>query len=163
MNTNARRFAMAVSVMLAAGACGNDHGPVDLTEADRPGRIVVNFAGVIDRLPRDQWQLEEARIDGDTLRLRVVHGGGCARHTYGLVAWNGWLESFPVQVGVVLLHDAKNDPCDALLTPTLRFDLKPLREAFVKAYGGPSGTIVINLDDPSGAPAAPAARLTYTF
>jgi hypothetical protein len=161
MNRAAFRYGFACAVLLAAGC--DDKSPVELMAADQAGRIVVDFDGEIAGLPRDSWQLSNARIDGDTLHLRISHGGGCARHGYGLVAWNGWMESNPVQVGVVLLHESNDDPCDALLSPNLRFDLKPLRDAFVEAYGGPGGTIIINLDNPSGAPTPPAARLTYTF
>jgi hypothetical protein len=126
------------------------------------GQIVVRFGADPVRYALDAWSLDSARTEGDTLRLRVRHGGGCARHRYALVAWNGWLESFPVQAGLLLAHDARGDACDALLLPVLRFDLTPLREAYRRAYDGEHGTIVLRLSDPAR-PAATLRTLSWTF
>jgi hypothetical protein len=64
------------------------------------------------------------------------------------------MESFPVQVAARLAHDADGDPCRALLTSTLRFDLSPLRGHFEASYGPGRGTVVIGLG---------GRRITYTF
>ena len=150
--------------LLAAVACsGGDPISPPFTTAEQPGRIAVDLGASVGGLPRDGYQIEEAHIDRDTLRLRVTHGGGCAVHEYGLTAYDGWLESNPVQVRALLLHDAHGDMCDALLTVNLRFDLQPLKQAYLRAYGGSSGTVVIRLSDPRSLGAEPLARLTYTF
>ena len=127
------------------------------------GRIMVLFGADPLRYRRDAWDLDSARIENDTLRLHVRHGGGCERHRYALVAWNGWLESNPVQAGVLLAHDSRGDACRALLFPVLRFDLAPLREAYLRAYGGQHGTVVLRLSDPVKPAAGSVGTVRWSF
>lgn len=61
------------------------------------------------------------------------------------------MESNPVQVRLVLSHDARDELCDAAFGRTLRFDLRPIREAYVRAYGH-DGPVVLNLVTPDGIP-----------
>jgi hypothetical protein len=85
--------------------------------------------------------------------LDVEYGGGCEAHALELIAVGGWMESFPVQVRLMLTHDDRDDPCDAVVRDTVRFGLGPLEEAYAQAYPGePVGerTLVIHLDWPGG-------------
>jgi len=154
------RIGLAVGLLICA-ACRESAGP-DLS-ANTAGSIVVRFNTALTRLKRDLYDIESVRIDGDTLHLRIQHSGGCATHEYGLVAYNGWMESHPVQVGATLLHDGNGDKCDALLQPDLRYDLTPLRLAYAEAYRTSHGTIVIQLSDPSPGSGLQPASVTYTF
>jgi hypothetical protein len=148
--------------MLAA--CDTPTGvPGGYTSADETGIVRVRFGADPLRWHRDAWSLDSVRVDGDTLFLSVRHGGGCAQHGYALVAWNGWLESEPVQADVLLAHDARDDPCDALLSPRLRFDLSPLRAAWTRDYGAERGTIRLRITDPASPAFAPLVFLTWTF
>src|SRR5262245_60510158 len=116
-------------VLVSLFACkGSPSAP--MIGAEESGRISVDFGVSPDRLSLDPYQIEQARIEKDTLYINVVHGGGCRKHEYGFVAFSGWMESFPVQVRAVLAHDANGDLCKALLRNQLRFDLTPLREAY---------------------------------
>jgi len=154
--------AALITGMLAA--CSDPAGPpAGYTGPDEVGRVVMSFGVDPLRFRRDAWALDSARIDGDTLRLRVTHGGGCARHGYALIAWNGWLESNPVQVGLLLAHDARGDACRALLSPELRFDLEPLRAAWLADYHGEHGTLVLRFSDPVNPAGPPLGTLTWSF
>lgn len=116
-------------------------------------RIIVDFDSRPEEWPQDPLWLIDHRLDVSTLALEVEHGGGCARHEYELVAWGGWMESFPVQVNVLLAHEDNDDPCDGILRRTLLFDLTPLREAYFPVYrdGGPGvNTIILRLTVPDG-------------
>lgn len=104
--------------------------------------------------PSDPWTFVAHEIQGDTLSLEVRYGGGCREHRFALLVDPAFMESFPVQVAARLAHDADGDPCRALLTRTLRFDLSPLREHFQASYGPGRGTVVIGLG---------GRRITYTF
>jgi hypothetical protein len=91
----------------------------------------------------DPINLQSASVRGDTLRLEVSHGGGCAQHLYGL-RWEGsFLESLPVQVLLNLTHDAQGDVCKAIVFETLYFDLRPVREQYRQAYGATHGRMVL--------------------
>ena len=125
--------------------------------------IIVDFDTRPEAWPQDPLGLMEYELDGSILALAVEHGGGCAHHEYDLVAWGGWMESFPVQVNVLLAHEDNDDPCDGLVRRRLLFDLLPLREAYFPLYrdGGPgANTIILRLTVPDGH----APRLIeYTF
>lgn len=115
--------------------------------------IIVDFDSRPDDWPQDPLALRGYWLDGHILSLDVEHGGGCAHHEYDLVAWGGWMESFPVQVNVLLAHEDHDDPCDAIIRRTLQFDLTPLREAYWRSYGGGSplaNVIILRLTVPDG-------------
>ena len=59
------------------------------------------------------------------------------------------MESLPVQTWALLAHDDLDEPCDAWFMRTLEFDLQPLREAYIRAYGEP-GIIIVNFQDYQG-------------
>lgn len=99
----------------------------------------------------DDYVLNATAIAGDALTLNVSHGGGCATHRFTLVASEAFLESFRVQLAVLLAHDANGDACEAWLTEAYRFDLRVIRNRYREAFGQGPGEIVLLLDDtPSG-------------
>jgi hypothetical protein len=106
--------------------------------------------------PRDPFRLVAARIDGDSLRVTVQTGGGCARHVFRLSVAQAFLESLPVQVHAVLGHDAAGDRCRALLGGELAVSLAPLAEAYRSGYQARGGTILVRLAGWDG-------ELRYTF
>jgi hypothetical protein len=116
-------------------------------------RIIVDFESRPEDWPQDPLWLPGYWLDDDILSLEVEHGGGCAEHEYYLVAWGGWMESFPVQVNVLLAHEDHDDPCDAIIRRTLRFDLTPLKDEYWPVYGsaGPGrNSIILRLTVPDG-------------
>jgi hypothetical protein len=156
---NARNLAILTAAVLVA-SCESPVSPY--IGDDGSGEIVVEFGNRPDRWPLDPYVIDAARIDADTLVLRIDHGG-CRRHAFALVAWDGWLESIPVQVHVVLAHEDRDDPCDALLRSHLKFDLSPLRAAFTAAYRGESGSMLIRLSNPIAPGGPPLHTLLYDF
>lgn len=98
----------------------------------------------------DALQLLGARVEGGILEVDAQWAGGCSRHDVDAVAWTGWMESHPVQVGLALAHDAHGDACKALVRRTLRFDLEPLRRAYAKAYGSGPATLVLQVGAAAG-------------
>ena len=91
--------------------------------------------------------VEAPSFEGDYLILRVSYSGGCAVHHLDLVAFGGWMESFPVQIQSFLSHDANGDQCEAWITRDMTFDLKPLKQAYQESYGvgEPGGSTVVIL------------------
>lgn len=110
--------------------------------------------------PRDPYTLGAVEVDGATLSAEVSYGGGCGEHRMDLVAWGGWMESWPVQIRALITHDDGNDLCDAVVAEERVFDLTPLAEAYRAAYG-PGGDqpirVVLQLWDPRSA--SPTGRL----
>lgn len=88
----------------------------------------------------------EPKVELDTLLLNVAYSGGCAEHEFGLCWDNGFLESDPVQVNIVIPHNGNDDRCDAYPSEVLSFDLSDLKAAWQDAYKQEHGTIAINLE-----------------
>jgi hypothetical protein len=143
------------SVAVLFAACGDDGltsvGP-DLTQ------IPLRLASQVS-LPdlSTPASIDEARIVGDALRLRVSYSGGCTRHDFGVTGQRVLLESDPPQVVVVLRHDGHGDPCRANVTSDLGVDLRPLRSLL---SGG--GTLGLRLYQPQSSTPIGAALL-YVF
>lgn len=89
--------------------------------------------------PKDPINVRSAKVDGGILTLAVMHGGGCAEHTYSL-AWDGNLQQgadgTPV-ANLVLVHDGNNDRCKALLRAILASTCPRFRSASGRSSGRP--------------------------
>lgn len=125
--------------------------------------VLVDLIGSLDDWPRDPVALRSVSLGGSTLTLEVEYAGGCREHLFDLVAWNGWLESYPVQVGVVLAHDDRGDACEALVREELVFDLGPLRKAYVDAYRETSATVILRLVEPGSDDPSRVRFIEYSF
>ncbi len=120
------------------GQAGYDSVPVPMIE-------------FTDRTPDDliiaPWSLLEASIDRQVLRMHVGLSGCQPDHPFSLWMSGGFMESEPVQVNIVLVNELEED-CDAWFERELEFDLGPLQEAYMQAYG--PGELVLNLIQPDG-------------
>ena len=89
--------------------------------------------------------LQAGHIENDRLHLTARFGGGCEVHEFS-ACWNGsFMESFPVQVRIEVVHNDKGDACKAMVHEDLQLDLSALREAYQKAYQTEQGIIVLRL------------------
>ena len=161
---------MLVLGLIEWTGCGRDRPPAAPSPLDtavavtpdgatssgvRSGTVVVSNAP--GSWGDDDYVLDAAAIAGDALTLNVSYGGGCATHRFTLVASETFMESFPVQLAVLLAHDANGDACEAWLTEDYRFDLRVVRDRYREAYGQGPGEVVLLLDDASSGP------LVYAF
>ncbi|MBE9210586.1 hypothetical protein IQ244_29610 [Nostoc sp. LEGE 06077] len=80
----------------------------------------------------DSFSLSNSRIVGKQLKIDVSYSGGCKQHDFNLY-WNGaYQESFPPQVRMRLVHDAKKDTCEKLIKETLVFDIQNLQPSIIR-------------------------------
>ena len=123
------------------------------------GRVVIDDGAGQgrDRWGADPYELSAATIMGDTLTVTVSYSGGCETHRFTLVASNVFLESYPVQLGASLAHDANGDSCERWVTEDWDFDLTPIKRMYQDAYREDAGIIVLRLEH------APAPGLVYEF
>jgi len=94
--------------------------------------------------PQDPFVFNSVELNRNNLVLNISYGGGCEEHVFVLIA-TSFMESYPVQVNVVLSHEDNNDPCDAWITEEMIFSLLPLRKAWQEQYNKKSGAIIMNL------------------
>jgi hypothetical protein len=150
------RSALPLLGLLLAAACGStptQPSPQLLPLMDGEGEATTRT---------DPAEIVTATVEGDRLLLGVRYGGGCARHEFALRFSPVFLESDPVQSVLELAHDAKGDPCRALVGQTLAFDLSPLKRTYREAYGVEHGTILLRVHGPRERTAfAPAPRYVF--
>jgi hypothetical protein len=156
-----RRLTLAALALAACGTAedgGLGPGPAVLSGAIGQGRgRVILVRDLRDpQWPSDPVTITGVAIEGDTIRLGVSFGGGCRDHQLQLITDVAWMESYPVQVAARVAHEDNDDPCDALITGSLSFDLSPLKRAYQASYQSPTGKIALRLQ---GAPSVPV----YTF
>lgn len=93
----------------------------------------------------DQLFVVGAKIVADTMIVDVEASGGCEPHEFAY-CWDGlFLESFPVQIHTQISHDGNGDPCEAIVSETLEYDLTDLKKAYQDGYKTQNGEIVIHL------------------
>jgi len=122
--------------------------------------VIMRQLSGLEGFRTDGVEVMGARADGDFLVLDVRYAGGCTVHDLDAVAWTGWMESNPVQLGVAVTHDAHGETCEALVTRTLTFDLAPVRYAYAAAY--PSGPATVLLRVAAGG-SGPIHPVPFTF
>ena len=146
-----------VALLVTAIACAdatepatpNGHWSASDTWA---GQVVITPNTDAPHWPSDQVTIQGFTIRGDSLELAVTFGGGCRDHAFVLLSDATWMESYPVQVGVKLAHDANGDNCKALLSRVLRFDLSPLKAAYAASYQSASGIMKLNIRGTTASP-----------
>lgn len=109
------------------------------------GQVVITANTDDSQWPADPVTIHNVTVRGDSLELDVGFRGGCRDHAFLLLSDAAWMESHPVQVGVRLSHDSRDDHCDALVSRLLRFDLTPLKLAYNAAYQTSTGIIRLNV------------------
>ena len=74
------------------------------------------------------FSVENAAVDGDSLRVTVQYGGGFREHDFRMVSGGTATKSLPRQQPVTLEHEGHGDPGRALITEERSFDLTPFRD-----------------------------------
>ncbi|MEJ1937050.1 hypothetical protein WDZ92_43210, partial [Nostoc sp. NIES-2111] len=102
-------------------------------QLDVSKRAIQNIVITTGSIPKgDNFSLSNSRIIGKQLQIDVSYSGGCRQHDFNLY-WNGaYQESFPPQVRMKLVHDAKKDTCERLITETLVFDIQSLQPSIIR-------------------------------
>lgn len=96
----------------------------------------------------DPYVLVDVTVEADQLLVTASSSGGCLVHDWTLCWPDGaFMESWPVQARLDILHDDLDDPCDAIVTADMAFDLSPLKLQWWEQYGVGEGVIVVLLGD----------------
>jgi len=138
--------------VLAAVACDE---PTRITNPGGDPSVVDAEPIVIDPdrcppfgLDSEPAAIEKIEISGDLLTITIEYSGGCDYHTFSLNTGRCFLESYPVQSDIFLVHDDPGDPCDAVVEEDRVFDLTPLKEAYWDSYGGRGDPVLLRVYPP---------------
>ncbi|HSG27949.1 MAG TPA: hypothetical protein VLA34_05665, partial [Candidatus Krumholzibacterium sp.] len=94
------------------------------------------------RLDTDMLEMLSASVDGDILSVEVRYSGGCIDHLFAMSARPWFRESLPVRMELYLHHDDGDDPCDAVITEELSFNLVRIGELYDALYGDGEGVML---------------------
>lgn len=71
----------------------------------------------------DVIKIEDAKIVGNKLEIKVSYGGGCENHSFELIGSPNISKSLPPIRSIQLIHSANKDACKALIIKELKFDI----------------------------------------
>lgn len=146
MRSNTRWFGLMFLTVLS---CHRHHSAVMDKNADQTishyfdaqVQQPLPIVELADARPEDTFELQSARIVGDTLLVDVAFSGGCKEHSFEMSTNKQWLKSLPPQINLNLIHRANSDDCRSMLMGTLRFDLTSIRHPQSRSI-----QIIINQD-----------------
>jgi hypothetical protein len=95
--------------------------------------------------PRDPISINDVYLQRNFMIFNVSYGGGCEEHIFQLIA-TSFMESYPVQVNILLSHEDNDDPCDMWVTETIIFNMLPLKKSYQRSYHEEFGTIIMNIE-----------------
>ncbi len=111
--------------------CDNNLPPYNIDSSSS----IIMFSDTNDvRIYPDPAIITGVAFKSDTLILYVQYSGGCREHYFKLFGYKGFMKSNPMQANIYLSHDSQNDPCEAWLSDTLKFDLTPLKNYYIYLY-----------------------------
>ena len=98
-----------------------------------------------ENAPRDPITINNIQLRNNILMFNVSYGGGCEEHDFLLIS-TSFMESYPVQVNIILSHEDNDDPCDMWVTETLLFNILSLKISYQRLYNEKNGTIIMKID-----------------
>ncbi len=158
------RFALFILVGSLALLTACENLPFPWDDFDNPDAIPmikILSEPEVRALPRDAVEIDSVSIENDVITFKVTYGGGCAEHDFILANFGGFMESWPVQTKVLLSHDDHDDPCDALETRQIKFNLTPLKILYKTQYPNTDGIIVLQIIGPETS--LPVLQIRYRF
>ena len=100
-----------------------------------------------DSLHHAPWQFIDGFVERDLLHMHVGFSGCQPEHPFSLWMTGGFMESEPVRARIVLVNELEED-CDAWFESDLMFDLAPLRDRYLAAYG--QGELILSMPSLDG-------------
>jgi hypothetical protein len=120
--------------MFIAFSCNNN--PDVVQEDNSSSKIILtsssaeysSYASYRSIVNSDPFVLDSAIFNCDSISIIVSYSGGCKQHTFEII-WSGTLsDTEPPQTGLIILHDANEDACEAYITETLTFSVSDLAD-----------------------------------
>lgn len=99
------------------------------TTPDSSVKDVVILTPEVDPLNwNDFFSIKNVSVTNSLLEIEVRYGGGCKTHEFILYADPILKDGNPPVLNFILLHNANEDACKALITETLVFNIKSIEE-----------------------------------
>lgn len=89
----------------------------------------------------DVFKVEDAKIVGNKIEIKVSYGGGCENHSFELIGSPNISKSLPPIRSIQIIHRANKDACKALIIKEMAFNISAF--TYKKESGS---TIYLQLD-----------------
>jgi len=92
-------------------------------------RSETEFTGTLNGNPAgkgDSFNIQSFSIEGDSAFITITYAGGCNRHTFEVIWSETYIETYPPQTDLMLVHNANGDACKALITEKITFNISKL-------------------------------------
>jgi len=88
----------------------------------------TDITSVYSKLPSDPFTINNAKIEDDCLHISVSFSGGCAAHEF-IMTYSDLpgFDQYEYNGKLILGHNSHGDMCEAYITQTVSFNLKPLQ------------------------------------
>ncbi|UMB61255.1 hypothetical protein MHL31_03400 [Lutibacter sp. A80] len=74
----------------------------------------------------DLFEINKANRIDDIIEVSISYSGGCKQHSFEVI-WDGIVYTDPpCFMNLLIIHNANNDNCEALITETISINLKDL-------------------------------------
>jgi len=107
----------------------------ETTDDDQTALIITRsssdyFEASLNRSPEnsDPFDLKSIVIKGDSVEITVGYSGGCKHHSFEIICNEALSDTEPPETGIIILHDANGDMCEAYITETLVFSISSLTD-----------------------------------
>jgi len=122
------RYVIVLTLFLSAGC---DSEVLQDSKPDSGERIQFIMDGLDDAPDSsDPFELRAAEFKGSVLNITASYSGGCNEHGFKLYSSDQIMLSYPPVIGMVIVHNAHNDACEAYITETFGVDLSALVARF---------------------------------
>jgi hypothetical protein len=122
-----KTISLVLLIGIAMISCRKDAKSDDLTSHITLKRSVTEYFDMISANGSgDPFELKDFSVDGDSAFITVSYSGGCQRHTFEIIWSETYYKTNPPETGLIVIHDAHGDRCEAYITETLAFNLKEL-------------------------------------
>ena len=127
-----KRFAILWLIIAAIFSCKErEDDPDDLSADIIVTRSSSDYLEALQNRSSDNsdpFDLISVVIKGDSVEITVAYSGGCRRHTFEVI-WGGTIsDTDPPATGIIILHDANGDMCEAYITETLKISMANLAD-----------------------------------
>ena len=111
---------MGCSLLPSVGGSPSGADAKDVTVIEHPAKFDRSAIQIAS------FEIEEASVEGNVVKLRVSYRGGCDEHAFELYSTYGIYYSNPPQADVYLSHADNDDACRQRVREEVAFDLSPL-------------------------------------
>lgn len=120
-------------LVLASAGCDVERLDDGSASIDERRSVIIDWDGPAPH-PGDPFKIKSAKFDERVLKLEVSYSGGCEEHTFTLFTSNQIALSMPPQLTGWVVHDGRNDLCEAYISETIELDMYELIDALAGPF-----------------------------